>query len=82
MVPYYFDTVGGITGTAGPGQSGAGSAQVSLIAPGGIGLTGFDAGTILEQSGLVVCETAVLTARNTLACSRTRNIRSKSQQVD
>jgi hypothetical protein len=56
MVPYYFDTAGGITGVAGPGQSGAGSAQVSLIAPGGIGLTGFDAGTILEQSGLVVCE--------------------------
>jgi hypothetical protein len=58
MVPYYFNTAGGITGIAGPGQSGAGSAQVSLIAPGGVGLTGFDAGTILEQSGLAVCETS------------------------
>jgi hypothetical protein len=52
MVPYYFDTAGGITAT---GQFGTGSASVSLIAPGGIGLTGFDASTILEENGNVAC---------------------------
>jgi len=51
-VPYYFDTAGGITAT---GQFGTGSATVSLIAPGGIGLTGFTAQTILEEDGTVAC---------------------------
>jgi len=51
MVPYYFDTAGGITLI---GQFGSGSAAVSLIAPGGIGLTGFNASTILSN-GNVFC---------------------------
>jgi hypothetical protein len=51
-VPYYFDTAGGITAT---GQFGTGNATVSLIAPGGIGLTGFTAQTILEEDGTVAC---------------------------
>jgi hypothetical protein len=55
MVPYYFDTAGGITSTAGPGQSGTANASVQLIAPGGIGLTGFDASTVLTQSGTTFC---------------------------
>ena len=51
FVPYNFDTAGGVTLI---GPFGGGSAQVNLIAPGGAGLTGFNASTILSN-GNVFC---------------------------
>jgi hypothetical protein len=47
MVPYFFDTAGGITNTG----TGGGLVRVSLIAPGGSGLSGFVAST-LDNAGI------------------------------
>jgi hypothetical protein len=49
MVLYDFATAGGITTT---GQGVGASAQVELIAPGGIGLTGFNVGTFFNGASL------------------------------
>jgi hypothetical protein len=49
MVPYFFDTAGGLTIVG----SGSAQAKVDLVAPGGIGLKGFDASTLWTGTSTV-----------------------------